>query len=233
MDFWGVKINPGREKVVNVEHQLHLVSAVLDMQSIEGGEKKYTTIGVETSSSKGRIVICNLRPKTSPEKCLNLVFAKGSEIVFSVEGHHPVHLMGNTVPKPAGLTSSSFGSASYENDQEEAGSHNNSETTEGSAGGCASPMLIGSDDSSDPYDDFGSLEPLKKQLQTNAEKRKPKKVKKEKCKKEKDTEEIEKDGEMSRRMMTSSKKNKCKRDKETLLQGAGAEPKIKEEEKRE
>ncbi|KAK3837204.1 MAG: hypothetical protein JOS17DRAFT_733471 [Linnemannia elongata] len=92
LGFWGLTILPDKTYTQIVDNSFKVSMAALDEETKPGR----TSLRVSVNSKSQ--VLCSLIPGSVDQQKLDVAFAEGEEITFSVTGDNIVHLSGNYLP---------------------------------------------------------------------------------------------------------------------------------------
>ncbi|KAF9546937.1 peptidylprolyl isomerase fpr4 [Mortierella hygrophila] len=92
LGFWGLTILPDKTYTQIVDNPFKVSMAALDEETKPGR----TSLRVSVNNKSQ--VLCSLIPGSVDQQKLDLAFAEGEEITFSVTGDNVVHLSGNYLP---------------------------------------------------------------------------------------------------------------------------------------
>ncbi|KAF9138376.1 peptidylprolyl isomerase fpr4 [Mortierella sp. GBA39] len=92
LGFWGLTILPDKTYTQIVDNSFKVSMAALDEETKPGR----TSLRVSVNNKSQ--VLCSLIPGSVDQQKLDLAFAEGEEITFSVTGDNVVHLSGNYLP---------------------------------------------------------------------------------------------------------------------------------------
>ena len=90
--FWGLVVSPNKTYRKVVDESFKLSQACLDLSAPVGAR-----VALKVNVDDNEHVLCILTAGTTDMSPLDVVFAEGAEIVFSVDGDHDVHLTGQFV----------------------------------------------------------------------------------------------------------------------------------------
>jgi len=92
--YWGLILKHNKKYSQTVKKAFHLSSAALDTSLIKSGED----IQVLLNSDDNVYLLCTLNKEKIPQFSLDLNFAEGDKICFSIKGEGIVHLSGFLIP---------------------------------------------------------------------------------------------------------------------------------------
>lgn len=121
----GVTLETGKRYSQTVDASYHCTMAALEPQEKEG-KKNFVSVWVE--QDKQEFLLCTLKPDTTFQVPLDLIFVEGQEVAFFLNGEGTVHLTGYVLPDEEDYGMDAFGEE--EDDSEEVSELSDEEESE-------------------------------------------------------------------------------------------------------